>query len=576
MRKSPVFSVTVLWLFSLVSLYFSPRLLSFIFIAPNWYSLLGILLFVLFFNLFFFYEVYNILAIIFSRFSKNNIPPPLHINPFSINEKNSYLPPIALLYLTRNDFNQEACLSCLNQDYPDYKVFILDDSSPGAGHKKIDAFISDVIPSRMPDFNRNKIQVIRRENKTGFKAGNMNNALRLIHDDFKYFAVSDSDGILPVNFLSSLLPYFQADESIGFVQACCSASEKNTSVFASDMALQISIHWKYFMPYRNSSGFVMFYGHSALIKMEVWEKINGLPEVVSEDLAFSARIREIGYQGILAANVWTGEDIPQDYPAFRKRHEKWVRGTAEFFRKNFLNFICSENIPWFEKADLLASGFSMLMSAPFIFFILLIAFFLPFFFQAFNLTGAMFNLPVASAGKHVTDYLSGLRYNMHWTTDFYVLIALGLLYPVIPAFMELRKQPMKCLNYLFVSTGIYTSLTLSSTLSIISYLITGMTFFPITGDKTDKTAIQNNGFLDFKSNSLKVQIIEFTLGIALFYVSFSSHNLWFIPIAIGSFLALLLLNARKYDKIKYLLYLPFLIQLILLILIGKNMICIFR
>ncbi|EKD26860.1 MAG: polysaccharide synthase [uncultured bacterium] len=555
MIKSSSFFTLVLSIFGIISIYFSPRLLSFLIVAENWYSFIGILLFVLIFNLFFYYLVFNIMVIIFSNLTKIKITK--QIIPAIVNTNSS----VAILYLTKDDFKESACLSCLNQKYHNFKVFILDDSTLKENIQRVDLFQSQY---------SSIIQVIRRIDKTGFKAGNINHGLKLISDSFEYFIVSDSDGILPDNFITSLLPYFTSDE-IGFVQACCKSADYKSESFANDMSPQIAIHWNHFMSYHNQFGFVMFYGHSAIIKTSVWKEVSGFPEVVSEDLAFSSKIREFGYYGIVAEDVWTIEEVPEDYSRFRKRHEKWVRGTTEYLKKNLFSLIRSKKIPWFEKLDLLSSAFSMLMSAPFVLFVVLIAFFLPYLFKAFNLSGAMFNLPIASVGKQVTDYLSGFRYNNYWSLDFYLIVAIGLLYCVIPIFSELRKNPGKFLNHLFISTGIYNSLTISSTLSIISYLITGKTFFPVTGE-TIKEQRPDSGLLDLRSNSLKVQFVEILTGTILIIVSILSHNLWFLPVAIGSILAVILLQSKNYLKVKYLLYLPFSIQLFLLFLIGRNIV----
>jgi Glycosyltransferases, probably involved in cell wall biogenesis len=93
----------------------------------------------------------------------------------------------AILYLTMNDFREEAVLSCLNQDSDNFNVFILDDSDDRYCREKVDSFIT----------RNNQVRLIRRKARTYFKAGNLNNALSEIYKDYDYFAVSDSDGILP-------------------------------------------------------------------------------------------------------------------------------------------------------------------------------------------------------------------------------------------------------------------------------------------------------------------------------------------------------------------------------------------
>jgi len=558
-NKKNSFGIIVLWFFGMISFYFTPRLLSFLFIAPNVFAFLGVLVFAVIFNLFFYYIVFNIAAVIFSNLFRGRLIG--DVKNIELDIKSS----VAILYVTKDDFNVQACESCLNQRYDNFRVFILDDSVSSEKRNVIDNFAVKYC---------DRVEVIRRNNNQGFKAGNINHALNKIYKDFDFFAVTDSDGVLPDDFITSLLKYFHLDKNIGFVQACCCTKSLQGSLFACDMAKQVDIHWKHFMPYHNVFGFVMFYGHSALIKTSVWKNIDGFPEVVSEDLAFSSKIRESGFRGVIAENVWTLEDVPDNYERFRFRHEKWVRGTTEYLKKNFFKLLFLKKIRWFEKLDLISSCFSMLMSAPFIFFIMLIAFVLPLFFQAFKMSGAAFSLPVATPGKQAMDYLSGFRYNMYWSLDFYLVVALGLLYPIIPAFFEFKGRLRKLLRYVFVSTGIYTSLTVSSTLSVVSYLFTGKTFFPVTGDMETKKSVasSNEGILDFRSNSLKVQVVELLAFIILIVVSVINLNYWFMPIGIGSLLAVLLLNFQKYEIVRWLVCFPFTIQIGLLCFIGMNLI----
>ena len=108
-------------------------------------------------------------------------------------------PKVALLYLTMDDFDEEAALSCVGQEYPDFDLYILDDSADEQMKMKIDEFVKGL---------DTKPPVIRRPDRRAYKAGNLNYALNKIHKDYEYFAVCDADGILPTGFLKDLVPYF--------------------------------------------------------------------------------------------------------------------------------------------------------------------------------------------------------------------------------------------------------------------------------------------------------------------------------------------------------------------------------
>ena len=71
---------------------------------------------------------------------------------------------------------------------------------------------------------------------------------------------------------------------------------------------------------------MIFLGHGGIIRRDVWEKVGGFPEVVSEDIAFSTKIAELGYRGYFAGDVISFEDFPETYPQLRKQQEKICEG----------------------------------------------------------------------------------------------------------------------------------------------------------------------------------------------------------------------------------------------------------
>lgn len=73
---------------------------------------------------------------------------------------------VLFLYCTCNDFDGNSLLKCMHQKYNNYKAVILDDSTNKEYIDKIDEFSKE-----------HGIEVVRRENHIGFKAGNINHYL---------------------------------------------------------------------------------------------------------------------------------------------------------------------------------------------------------------------------------------------------------------------------------------------------------------------------------------------------------------------------------------------------------------
>src|SRR3989338_8858175 len=249
-KDSLMFSLIIfLWLCA--AFYFTPRILALLIGPENIFAKSAIILFALLLNLFWFYGFYHLVIILFSY----RKPAPVELNTNSLDGLDA--PKVALLYTTCNDFRDEAVLSCLNQDYPDFHTFILDDSSDGGYIRKIDVFA---------DKHKSSMTVMRRRDRAGYKAGNLNNCLNRI-SGFEYFSVSDADTILPADYIKKLLPYFNKP-GIAFAQSRQALNPAQNSAFAQGLGFQIGLHCDNYLSTKEKYGFVMFYGHSALMRLE--------------------------------------------------------------------------------------------------------------------------------------------------------------------------------------------------------------------------------------------------------------------------------------------------------------------
>ena len=108
------------------------------------------------------------------------------------NKKKGEKPRVLLLYCTCNDFNAEALETCMRQRYEHFHTVILDDSKDEEYKRKIDEFAQT-----------HDVTVVRRENRVGFKAGNLNNYLQG-RTDYDYFVVLDSDERIPENYITEV------------------------------------------------------------------------------------------------------------------------------------------------------------------------------------------------------------------------------------------------------------------------------------------------------------------------------------------------------------------------------------
>ncbi|MDG6931749.1 MAG: glycosyltransferase [Nitrososphaerota archaeon] len=267
-------------------------------------------------------------------------------------------PKVAILYMTYNDLNEQSLDSIFNLSYNNKEIWIVDDSTNQQIRDRIDALA------------QNRAKVVRRDNRKGFKAGAINNAMRNIGAE--YISICDSDEMLPRDYIERSLMYFTNDD-IAFVQASHYAYNKVNS-WTELMGYGVDLHWETYQDYRNKHAVVNFLGHGALIRTSALRDVGGIPELVSEDIALTVELYNRGYKGVFARSVRVGEAFPQTYHQFKKRHKKWSMGAVEFMKKYWLKILTSRKLSVWQKEDLFLSMLSLPMNALLIIFILMASF----------------------------------------------------------------------------------------------------------------------------------------------------------------------------------------------------------
>ena len=249
---------------------------------------------------------------------------------------------VAVLYLTCDDFDPVACGSCLEQDHRESRLIICDDSRTIEGQGRVDAWVA----GRSGD-----ITVVRRGDRRGYKAGNLNNAIATVVDE-DFFVVCDADEIIPADFVPRLLPYFAAP-GIAFVQASHEARADCATRFSVVLGPTIKLFHDFCLTMRNRFGFVSCYGHGVMIRRSAWRAAGGFPEIVSEDLGFAARALAQGQRGVYLPEVKAWEAFPPNYRAFIAKYARIAGGTVEFFRREFPALLASRRASLVETLDIL-------------------------------------------------------------------------------------------------------------------------------------------------------------------------------------------------------------------------------
>ncbi len=368
MRKSPALYITMLLVWAALTVFlwlnFLPKIVNVPFFADRTISL-GMQIgakFLLFFN-----------ALFISYFWLNGVKDFLYVLWYYAFRKRLYRryhkivdvdvshakDKILMAYCTCNDFDGESLEKSIRQSYPHFDVVILDDSTTEEYRTRVNEFALE-----------HGIKVVRRQDRKGFKVGNINHYFQsqeCREKGYAFYVILDSDEILPENYLYESLKYFYAYDNVGIVQAN-HISDRNRNFFMKLFHVGVNSHWPTYQTMKHFYGFSTMLGHGAMIRKECYEKVGGFPPLVAEDLCLSIEARSHGYYVAFAPNIVCREEYPVDYVAFKKRHSKWTQGNLEFI-KRYTGRISRSKMRWFEKMDIVLFTYNLPLTAVFAFFI---------------------------------------------------------------------------------------------------------------------------------------------------------------------------------------------------------------
>lgn len=413
---------------------------------------------------------------------------------------------VILAYCTCNDFDGNSLLKSMRQDYGNFETVILDDSGDEKYKRAIDEFAI-----------KNGVTVIRRKDRKGFKAGNINNYLlsENVKNNYDYVVILDSDEILPPNFIKESLKYFLKYKNVGIVQAN-HISTRNRNLFMKLFHIGVNSHWPTYQTMKHFYGFSTMLGHGAMISRECYLAAGGFPNLVAEDLCLSIEARNHGYYVAFAPNIVCEEEYPVDYVAFKKRHSKWTQGNLEFI-KRYTGKIIKSKMKWYEKADIVLFTYNLPLTAIFAFFIFLNLVFAP--LLNINL-GAVYKLWMII--PTVIFFFSPMLNDfIVWTTKF---------------------NPLRNIAYFFGVIVLYGSMLTTSLISALLGMCGKKAKFIVTPKTATKITFWQA--VKFQKNEILFSSLLLTIGLIM-------HNVLSVILIISTgylSLFLLFLSNRTYNE----------------------------
>lgn len=193
-------------------------------------------------------------------------------------------------------------------------VYLLDDST--------DEFVSEELRSICRDLG---VKYVKRNDRNGFKAGNLNNFLRNYGYQYDILAVFDADQRPTREFLSILTPYFDEDD-VAYVFTAQAYTLIDSGVAYGANAQQKPFLYLILPGYDDRSKFSI--GSGVLYRVNALLEVGGFDEYnLCEDVATSVKLHELGYKSVYVPSSTVYYGIPpRDVKSYMRQQARWSFG----------------------------------------------------------------------------------------------------------------------------------------------------------------------------------------------------------------------------------------------------------
>lgn len=176
------------------------------------------------------------------------------------------------------------------------------------------------------------IEHVRRPDRTGFKAGGLDYAMRSATGEF--IAIFDADFMPQPDFLKRTIPVF-TDTEIGMVQARWTYLNREQSLLTRVEALMLDAHFAVEQMIRSRSGaYFNFNGTGGVWRRTAIEDAGGWQaDTLTEDMDLSYRAQMRGWRFAYRGDVECPSELPSDVAAFKTQQHRWAKGAVQVMKK---------------------------------------------------------------------------------------------------------------------------------------------------------------------------------------------------------------------------------------------------
>lgn len=176
------------------------------------------------------------------------------------------------------------------------------------------------------------IEHVRRDNRSGFKAGALKAAMAQATGEF--IAIFDADFVPEPSTLRDNLPYF-ADDGLAMVQFRWEHLNRYSSTLTECQAMMLDAHFALEQQVRYASGALFNFNGTAGIwrTTAILDAGHWSADTLTEDLDLSYRAQLKGWRMLYRNASAAPGELPADMNAFKSQQHRWAKGGIQVMKK---------------------------------------------------------------------------------------------------------------------------------------------------------------------------------------------------------------------------------------------------
>lgn len=225
-----------------------------------------------------------------------------------------------------------------------WQIQVLDDSTDET---------QDICRRKVADLRRSHpdldIEYVHRTDRTGFKAGALENGLRTAKGEL--ILIFDADFLPRPDIMEKTVHHF-VDPKVAVVQCRWEHLNRDFSALTQSQALLLDGHFVVEHAGRNWSGrFFNFNGTAGIWRRSAIAEAGGWQhDTLTEDMDLSYRAQLLGWRFVYVPDVAAPAELPVEMSAFKAQQFRWAKGSIQVARK-LLPRILRSNATFAQKSE---------------------------------------------------------------------------------------------------------------------------------------------------------------------------------------------------------------------------------